>query len=204
MKIVFYLSILTTLLTGCASHYNFVQPEFNHKSPDWIPSGEIYLEYQTQVMYLNKNKKQARKELNKNFSVLSVKIQNNTQMPVIVGKNAQFYSGNTLVFMFQDDESYQLLKQKWPFHFFYLGLTPLSGTFAIGGLYAAASFGIILGPGLAIYNTLKAAGNNKKLKNDLFKHSLLNREILPSESFSGILVIEGKLFEPLSLQIIGN
>lgn len=204
MKPHFYLFAILFLMSGCASRYHFIHPEHNQQGQQWVPAGEIHLEYQTEVMYLNKNKKQARKERNKNFSVISVKVQNFTERKIIIGKNTRFYSGDSPLYLYQAGDSYKLLKQKWAFHLFYLGLTPVSGTLAIGGLYAAGPIGIILGPGLAIYNSLKASHNNKKLESDLSTNSLIEREILPGESVSGLLVIDGDLSAPLNLRFIDN
>lgn len=204
MKQLYCLIAIFFLFSGCASRYHFVHPELNQQVQQCVPAGEIHLEYQTQVMYLNRNKKQARKERNKNFSVISVKVQNFTKTPVIIGKNTRFYSGDLPVYVYQPADSYKMLKQKWPYHLFYLGLTPMSVSLAIGGLYAVGPVGLILGPGLTLYNSLKAAQNNKKLKTDLNVNSLIGREIKPGESVAGILVFEGKLAGPLRLRFKDN
>jgi hypothetical protein len=133
-----------------------------------------------------------------------VRIENHSNEKIIVGENARFYCGDNPVYIFQTAEAYRMLKQKWPYYFFYLGLTPLSGTFAIGGLYAAGPVGIIIGPGLTLLNSLKASKANKRLQSELEQNSLPNHEIMPGEVAGGLIVIEGDLNNPLYLKFNKN
>lgn len=195
--------LLIVLLSGCASKYNFIRPNLETYTSFTESENGVKVKYRQEVMYLNRNRKQVRKEKKHDISVLAVRIENNSDQTLVVGQNARFYAGDSNpVYIFHADESYNLLKQKWGFHLFYLGLTPFSGTFAIGGFYAAGSFGILLGPGLALYNSLRANKANKRLKTELARFSIANQEIPPDTVIDGIVVIEGQLDQPLYLKFV--
>lgn len=200
MKNYFPIFILIVLLSSCASKYNFIQdPQRNYTSFTTSENG-IKTWYEPHVLVAVENKKQARKETKNNISVVAVKIENGLGKTLIPGQNCRFYQEDLPLYLFNTAESFKLLKQKWPYHLFYLGLTPFSGTLMIGGFYAAGPVGIVLGPGLSLYNSLKASKANKRLMADLKNNSLLNREIKPGETVSGIIVFDGQITRPIYLR----
>ncbi|MGA8853399.1 MAG: hypothetical protein WB492_04400, partial [Christiangramia sp.] len=64
--------------------------------------------------------------------------------------------------------------------------------------------GLILGPGLAAYNLIKASSANKKFKNDLENYSLTGKVLNPGEEKFGIIGIRSDSYDALKIHFIGN
>ena len=200
MKQFSILIFISLLFSSCASNYHLLQPRISEFSSFTENNEGVRLDYQSEVMNLKRNKKQVKQEIKYNLSVINVRITNHSGNLLEIGENVRFYSGDKPLFMYYSNDSYKQLNQKWGYHLFYLGLTPLSGTFMVGGLYAAGPIGLVLGPGLAIFNSLKARKANRLLQHELAENSLIGKKVLPGKSLSGIIVIEGKLDAPLYLK----
>ena len=185
LKVVFALAGLF-YMTSCASGYHHINPEnlsYNSKKPS---KDGISLEYKYDLL----PKKYSKKEKNSDVRLVALGITNNTNKQLVFGRDFQItYEDGTKVMIMEKEKSFKELKQKGAFHLFYLLLTPtnLTTTSTSNGYTQTKNLfpiGLILGPGLAGYNILKASSANKKFKEDLEEYNLNGKALEPGKRYS--------------------
>jgi len=203
------LSILTiALLSGCASVYKPIYPpRINYTSHD-LNDG-ISLSYKYDVLREKGNRKYARKEEMRNVKVISLKITNNTDSVIGIGKDVSFYSGYKQVFPMEPIVLKKSIKQNAPSYLLYLLLTPLklsvtTNTNTMDPSIETYSIGYVLGPALALGNLAVAGSANTNLEQELYDYNILNRDINPKETVYGIIGIKGSQYDRLSIRKAGS
>jgi len=205
LKLVFALAGLF-YMTSCASGYQSIKPEnLNYNSKKKSEEG-ISLAYKYDLL----PKKYAKKEKKNDVRLIALGITNNTNRQLVFGKDFQIaYEDGTNIMMLSKEKTFGDLKQKGAYHLLYLLLTPtnLTTTTTSNGYTQSQSFfpiGLILGPGLAGYNLIKASSANKRFKNDLENYNLIGKTINPGEEKFGIIGIRSNSYDALKIHFIGN
>lgn len=183
------------LLASCAQSYNSIRPSrLNYHSTSNLD--EIKLEYRYDVLRESGNTKFHKKEQRNRLKLVAVKITNNTNEVIIIGKNAAFFSNSKLLVPIEAHTTRNLLKQSQPSYLLYLLLTG----FTVSVNYDTYPVGLALGPGLTIGNMITASTANKNLLYELLDYDLNNRQIQPNETVYGLACFSGIGYEPITIK----
>ncbi|MAN28877.1 MULTISPECIES: hypothetical protein [Mesonia] len=193
------LCLILTLLTSCASKYKLINPEkINYVSKN--ENKDVSLEYKYDLLH----KKYAKKEENKDIKVVAVKITNNSDRDLTLGRDMKlaFDNGND-IHILESEKVFDELKQKPAFYLFYLLLTPLNlyTTNSRGETEDSVPIGLIVGPGLAAGNLLGASGANKNFKEELMHYDIYGMEIPKGQTKYGLIGIKSDSYETLVLKV---
>ena len=197
------LSIITISLLSCASGYKTIAP----KSINYISKSEandVVLEYKYNLL----SKKYAKKEDKKGVKLVAVKIANNTDRDLILGRyiNLIFENGNA-VNVLENDRAFTNLKQSPTSYLWYLLLTPVNfytyktNSRGVEETTSSTPVGLILGPGLAGGNMIAAGSANKNFKNELSKFNIYGQTIKKGEVKFGLIGIMSNSYESLKLKV---
>lgn len=197
------LSIIAISLLNCASGYKAIAP----KSINYISKSEVndvVLEYKYNLL----NKKYAKKENKKGVKLVAVKITNNTNRDLTLGRdiNLIFENGNA-VNVLENDRAFITLKQSPASYLWYLLLTPVnfytSETNSRGFEETTSStpIGLVLGPGLAGGNMIAAGSANKNFKDELSEFNIYGQTIKKGEEKFGLIGIMSNSYESLKLKV---
>ena len=196
MKKYLYPLICAILLSGCAGSFKSINPStFQYGTQAERSDADLYYKYD--VLRERGNKKYSRKEFRAGVRIVAVRITNTTGKPLLMGENARIYTGNSEVRLWPPDLIFKKIKQKVPFYFFYLLLTPTiletnDDSFPIG---------LILGPGLTAGNVAVASTSNSRLKKELMDFDLYGKTIQPGETAYGLIGIPESGFLPLKVVV---
>ncbi|MDR5589821.1 hypothetical protein [Christiangramia sp. SM2212] len=207
MKFFKFLLILscTFYFTSCASSYQHINPEDLTYNSQKIEKEGVSLEYKYDLL----PKKYAKKERKSDIRLVAFGIQNNTDRQLILGRDFKLAfenGGNALVL--SREKTFQELKQQGAWHLLYLLLTPVNvQTYSDDGRFTSTTnypIGLILGPGIAGYNMLRAGSANKRFKKDLETYDLTDKTINPGEEKFGLVGIRADGYDSLKINYIGN
>jgi len=191
--------LLSIIFCSCAGTFKSVDPSVLdiHSRSD---NSDVELFYKYDVLRERGNKKYANKELKAGMRLVAVKITNTTGKTIKIGENARLYSGDSEIRLWPPDLIHKKLKQKTPFYLFYLLLTPMEISTTSNG-YETNSFpvGYIVGPGLAAGNIAVAATANARLKDELMRFDIMDREIKSGETLYGLVGVPESGFVPLRI-----
>ncbi len=195
MKNLFLLSVVTLLISSCASFYKPIDPHnFNYNTKD---NGEVIdYDYKTDVLTLTGNQKYAKKEDKYGIDIVAVKIQNNTTEPINVKDDIDFIAGDrTIVPM----ESYLVednIKQRNIALYALYGLLTLN--VERNGQQTIYPFGI----GIAIGNIAVAASANSSFKKNFSEQNILNKTIQPGEVVYGLVAFRDLQSYKLEMKLL--
>jgi len=200
-KSVLFSIVIAALFSSCASSYKSINPEgLRYPQPE---NGELF-SYSYGALRQSKNRKLAKKEEKSYISIVAVKIVNNTGRTLRYGHNFNIYSDNEAIELVPVTEITKHIKQTVPTYLFYLLLTPMRFNIATEESKSSIPVGLVVGPGLAAINMLKASGANKKFKYELEEYNITHREIKNGETFYGLVGISTIDRAPLTLKLTGN
>ena len=192
-------------LTSCASGYKHIQPEnLNYNSQKSQKDG-VSLEYKYDLL----PKKYAKKERKSDVRLVAFGVTNNTDRQLIFGRDFKlaFESGGNVVSL-SKEKTFKELKQQGAWHLLYLLLTTVNlQTYESNGRSTSTTtipVGLVIGPGLAGYNLIKAGSANKKFKKDLEKYDLNDATLNPGEEKFGLMGIRADGYDSLMINYIGN
>ncbi len=197
------LSVISVVLMSCASGYKVITP----KSINYISksmSDNITLEYKYDLL----DKKYAKKEVKKGVKLVAVKIVNNSDRDMVLGRdmNLIFENGNS-VNILENDKAFKTLKQSPASYLWYLLLTPLNfytyetNSRGVEETTSSTPIGLILGPGLAGGNMIASGSANKKFKEDLSKYNIYGEVISKGETKFGLIAVLTDSYEALKLRV---
>ncbi|HLN54136.1 MAG TPA: hypothetical protein VK212_10545 [Lentimicrobium sp.] len=193
--------LFSLLLTGCAGTYKRIYPPAVNYSNNDVSQG-ISFSYRYDVLRERGNRKFAKKETMRGVKVVAVRLTNNYDFPVTVGRDINFYSGENLITVLDPFVAKQMLKQSAPTYLLYLLMTPL--TFNIinsqGRVTDSYPIGLILGPGIAAGNVITASSANGNLFRDLSEYNIMGKDIRPGETVYGLLAISQFGYDPISIR----
>jgi hypothetical protein len=192
------------ILSGCAASYKPIYPVSlnydSHQSEDGVE-----LSYKYDVLRQNGNKKYAKKEDKKGVKLVALKITNNTQSVVNIGKNLTLYSGNNQIRPMEPMVIKESIKQIVPGYLPYLLLTfvNLTTTKEQNGMTEqnVIPIGLVLGPGITVGNMLIAGDANTKLLDELRLYNLIGRDIKPGETVYGIIGVRDIGYSPITVEV---
>jgi len=193
-----FLLITIVSLTSCASGYKIIEPEtLNFLSQH--EDQNVKLEYKYNLL----GKKYKKKEEKKEIKLVAIKVTNNSNRDVVFGRDALVtFENGYEVSIYDEIQSFKMLKQSPATHLFYLLLSPLQ-LYTNNGTTGGSGFpiGLILGPGITGTNMIIAGSANKKFKKDLEKYNLQGISIKIGETKYGILAIQSKGYEGLKIKV---
>lgn len=199
----FIIVAISATLTGCASAYKPIQPQYQNYMAHDLTDG-ISLSYKYDVLQDVGNKKNAKKEDKNGVRVIAVKITNNSDSIICIGKNAAFYSGYNQLMPLSPKIILEEVGQSPASHLLYLLLMPMNlyttKQTASGTETKSFPIGLIIGPGIALGNLAVASNSNANLEIELIKNDLIGRDIQKGETIYGIVAFKGLGYLPLTIK----
>src|SRR5829696_657563 len=186
-----FLSVI--ILSGCAASYTPIKPEARKYTSAYnAPDSSISYAYKYDVLSLMGNKRYSKRERKAGLSVLSVRIQNNTDS-AIAGSNLKVFVGNNQVIPVSNQVAANNLKQTvWPYLFYALLNLRLSQGVKIDNGRIEEEFIIIpIGIPIAVGNMIGAGSANVNLRKEFMQYDIMNKSIKPHETTYGIIVLQG-------------
>jgi hypothetical protein len=198
-RLVHLLLIISCIFaSSCASTYKTINPpsiEFPDSEKDAVFS------YRYNVLKESRNRKLMKKEDKRHMRIVAVKIVNTTNQTLLYGTNYKIYSMNREVRVLDPETAAIVIKQKVPPYLFYLLFTPMRLTVTTPDRTSVTPIGFVLGPALAGGNMAVAGNANAKFKKEMIASSIIERPILPGETFYGLIAIQDNQFMPLTLAL---
>lgn len=196
--------VLTVMLlfSGCAGIYKEVKPSAVNFNNNSVTDG-IGFSYKYDVLAERGNVKYAKIERKKGVKLIAVKITNNYDTTLNIGRDIVFYSGNDQLTLLNPYILKQLLKQQSAGYLFYLLLTPftVNALDYNGRVIQTYPVGLVVGPGLAAANIFSAANANRRMTRELWENNIINRDIKSGETIYGIMGIMDSGFNPISVRL---
>jgi len=189
------------LLTGCAMRYHSIDPVRQKYKSNGLENG-IELSYKYDILRESGNSKYAKKEYKNGIKLIAVKLTNNTDSTLTIGKDILFFSGNKEVLSLSPVLIKNTIHQNEPAYLFYLLFT--FTTFTVSNGYSAQTYpiGYALGPILTLTNLITASSANKNLLLELNRYDIMNKDLHRGETIYGIIGIREYSYDPISIRII--
>jgi hypothetical protein len=193
------------LLNSCASGYKKIKPETINYASKSIESN-ILLEYKYDLL----ERKYKKKETKKNINLIAVKLTNNTDKEIVLGRDFKLSNekGNE-VNLIETEKLFKTIKQSPASYLWYLLLSPLqfySGTTTTSNGYYTETklantfpIGLIVGPGLAGGNMIAASSANKNFKNELMQFDLNGKAIKKGETVYGLIGLNSNSYDSIKI-----
>jgi hypothetical protein len=201
------LLIFAMLLNGCASGYKKINPETINYASKSIESN-ILLEYKYDLL----EKKYKKKETKNSVKLIAVKITNNTEKEIVLGRDFKLsYENGNEVSLIETEKLFKTIKQSPASYLWYLLLSPLqfySGTTTTSNGYYTETkpantfpIGLIIGPGLAGGNMIAASTANKNFKNELMQFDLNGKIIKKGETVYGLIGSNSNSYDSIKIKV---
>lgn len=187
------------LSTGCAVTYKQINPKSLNYNATSHQKG-IEISYKYDVLREKGNSRYAKKEIKKGVKLVAVKITNNTDSIINIGRDVIFYSGNNPISPMEPRVISSYLSQITPSYLPYLLLTFTNLYVSNGYTIESYPIGLILGPLITIGNVSVAASSNKAFLNELNKFNLINKDVNKGETVYGIIGVRDSGFNPIFLK----
>lgn len=195
--------IVIVSMFSCASGYKTIAP----KSINYISKSEandVVLEYKYNLLH----KKYAKKEEKKGVKLVAVKVTNNTNRDLVLGRDLQlFFKNGNAVNVLENNKVFSSLKQSAASYLWYLLLTPVNfytyetNSRGVEETTSSTPIGLILGPGIAGGNMIAAGSANKNFKNELSEFNIYGETIKKGETKFGLIGIMSNSYEALELKV---
>lgn len=195
---------IVLFIGSCAASYKNIKPERLSYGVQNSES-EVNFAYQTNVLSTSGNRKLAKKESNSYIKVVAVRVTNNTNEPVVFGRDVILQSGGVPLSTLTSDQIAGTIKQSSAAYLLYLLLTPM--TLQVGddsGEINTYNIGYGVGPGLALLNMGVASGANTSFKSELETYSMMNRQIAPGETVYGLVGLSNFSYGYIDLVDVRN
>ncbi len=187
-------------LVGCAAIYKPINPpSLNYNSHD-LQDG-IGLSYKYNVLLEKGNRKYANKEYKKGVKLVAVKITNNTDSIINVGRDLVFYTGQKELNLLEPIAIKNSIKQIVPGYLAYLLLSLTYFNVSSGNTSTTYPIGLGLGPVITFGNMAFAATANKDMFNELQEYNVINRDIQKGETVYGIIGIRNIGSLPITIKL---
>lgn len=163
----------------------------------------VEISYRYDVLKERGNKKMAKKELNGDVKIIALKITNNSDSDINIGRDMEFYSGITPIYPLEPKVIKDYVKQSiLGYSFYFLGFFGGSTVTFNGRVVSEFPFNKIIFSAIAIGNMLVAAKANNDLVKELKKYEIMDKDIQPGETIYGIIGIKDRTFIPITLKRI--
>ena len=193
------LSVISFALFSCASGYQNVEPSSQSFTSSTESQG-VLLQYKYNVLAKKKYKKKAEK---KGVNIAAIKLINNSGQDLVFGKDIKLVDSNGMsLTLLSHSDTYDLIKQKPGFYFFYLLLSGVSLYTEDGnGNTTNYPVGLVAGTGLAVGNFIGAKSANKKFDAELSSFDLMGKTIKNGETVHGIIGLKSSTPEQINMEI---
>ncbi len=196
----FVLFLVVLLGSGCAASYKAINPRELYFTAHSMRDG-IEVSYKYNVLQEKGNKKLAKKEGRRDIQVIAIKLTNNTAQVVNVKNDLDFFAGDKPIYPMQPVDIKNHIRQSVASYLPYLLLTFVSVVFSNGNSVAALPVGLVLGPGVTAGNMAVAATANKRFLQELTDFNILNRDVRPGETVTGIIGVRDSGFGPITVRL---
>jgi hypothetical protein len=201
------LLVLAILLNSCASGYKKINPETINYASKSIESN-ILFEYKYDLL----EKKYKKKETKSDIKLIAVKITNNTEKEIVLGRDFKLaYKNGTEISLIETEKLFKTIKQSPASYLWYLLLTPVqfsagttttsNGPFTETKPANVFPIGLIIGPGLAGSNMIAASSANKNFKNELMKFDLNGKINKKGETIYGLIGLNSYSYDSISIKV---
>ena len=133
------------------------------------------------------------------MKLVAVKVTNNTDTIINIGRNALFFSGGSKIFPLDAISLKNNIKQSLPSQLFYLLLSPLNLTLNNND---PIPIGYLLGPAISGTNIVVAGKANKNFYKELQQNDILYRDIRVGETVYGLVGFQNLDYAPLTIKLI--
>lgn len=194
--------VVILLFNGCAGIYKEIKPSAVNYNNNSLTDG-IGFSYKYDVLNERGNIKYAKIERKKGVKLIAVKITNNYDTTLNIGRDIVFYSGIDQLTLLNPYILKQLLKQQSAGYLFYLLLTPLTVNSLDyrGNVMQTYPVGLVVGPGLTAVNIFSAVNANRMMTRELWENNVINRDIKSGETIYGIIGIMDSGFNPIYVKL---
>ena len=186
------------MIGGCAQNYYAINPsKISYNASNVLEDISLYYRYD--VLDARGNSKLARKEKRLKVKLVAVKVTNNTDSIINIGRNALFFSGGSKIFPLDAISLKNNIKQSLPSQLFYLLLSPLNLTLNNND---PIPIGYLLGPAISGTNIVVAGKANKNFYKELQQNDILYRDIRVGETVYGLVGFQNLDYAPLTIKLI--
>lgn len=191
-----FLSVL--MLNSCASGYKMIQPDTLNYRSGGLENG-VAFEYRYNVL----QGKYAKKEVKKGIRVVAIRITNNTENDLVLGRDIRLvYENGSELYIMDNDAVFRNLKQGVATYLLYLLLTPLNlYTSSDGQQTSSIPIGLALGPGIAGGNMIAAGSANKKFRTELLDYNITGTTIKKGETVHGLIGVRSESADAIKLKM---
>lgn len=194
--------LLIFILGGCASAYHPIRPDasyYGNKSTE----SNVDFSYKLGVLREHGNKKYAKREDRKGIRLASVKIVNNTTIPLEVGEDIEFYSGDSRLIPIDPITLHHELKQGVPIYLLYLLMSVITVNRydERGNVTSAVPVGLFIGPGIAVGNMAAAGAANQNFLEEMEKFNVVGKTLKPGETAYGIIGVRDIGYNPIQIRV---
>lgn len=203
---IFSLCIACMLIFGsCATGYTYIRPsKIDYGNTNTSSDEAVSFYYQYDVL----RKRYRKKEMNSGLRVVAVKITNNSNRDLVIGRDIEVTGPNgSALYLFDNQHIFKTLRQQTASHLLYMLLSPLtlkitSGTQTYGAPANTTTIpiGLVLGPALTIGNMSGAGSANSGFKSDLNTYNLTGRTIPAGQTIYGIIGVQSPHYNALFLK----
>lgn len=192
------LCISFVFLSSCATTYKTLAPK-SFETTEVTDS--VSFSYKYGILEASGNKKFAKRELPNSIRVLSVKIVNQTNNELIIGKNCKLFSRSNELELVDPVEAHRKLKQGVAEYLVYLLLTPINLNIKDPKTLTTdvIPIGLALGPLLTVVNISAAASANGKFLKELKSFNLIDKKVAPGQTVFGLITVRTNDFGPIRL-----
>jgi hypothetical protein len=185
------------LISACATAYRPVPPASIEMMTKGDDAGMEYA-YLLDVLVYSRNKKYAKKEVKTGFRIVQLQITNQSDDIIRVRDDVKMYIGGDEVKLVDIPMLHQQLKQKSLLYLLY-GLIWINITTCNGGTCEDSLLPV--GLAIAAFNIAFASDSNKRFERDLMYQNIIDKEIEPGQTVSGMLGFYSYSMGHLSLKL---
>jgi hypothetical protein len=188
------------IFMGCAASYRPINPPtLNYYSNDFQDG--VGFSYKYDVLKEKGNKKYAKKEDKRNIRIVAIKLINNTDTTINIGRDLLFYSGQNQLNLMDPLTIKNSIKQVVPGYLPYLFLTLLQLNVSDGQTVESYPIGLVIGPAITIGNMAVAGSSNTSLFEELNEYNIIFKDIKKGETVYGIIGIHDEGYNPITIKL---
>jgi hypothetical protein len=193
MKNLFLLTLVTLLISSCASFYKPIDP--HNMNYDSLEGRGLAYADKRNVLTLTGNIRYAKKEDKYDINIVSVKIQNNTNETISVKEDVIFFVDGREVYPLENYVVESKIKQR------NIGLYALYSLLFLNISDGGGQRSYPIGVPIAVGNIGVAASSNAKFRNNFAADNLLNKIVKPGQTVYGLVAFRDLYSRKLELQL---